>query len=82
MINKDYFSDAEQLSNQFFSAAFPDADSPAELYRQVYKYTDCGAYLFIPWAPRRARLPRYDAADGESLIRAEDRMERREKGWK
>jgi hypothetical protein len=38
-------SHEDQLSNVFFADAFPDADSPAELYRQVYKYTACGAYL-------------------------------------
>ena len=37
----------DQLSNVFFAEAFPDADSPAELYRQVYKYTDCGAWLSL-----------------------------------
>lgn len=35
----------DQEDNRYFAEAFPDADSPAELYRQVYKYTDCGAYL-------------------------------------
>ena len=37
--------DIDQKDNRYFAQAFPDADSPAELYRQVYKYTDCGAYL-------------------------------------
>ena len=37
--------DNEDPENRYFQQAFPDADSPAELYRQVYKYTDCGAYL-------------------------------------
>lgn len=37
--------EVDQLDNQYFAEAFPDADSPAELYRQVYKYTDCGAHL-------------------------------------
>jgi hypothetical protein len=37
--------DQDQLSNRYFAEAFPDADSPAELLQQVYKYTDCGAYL-------------------------------------
>ena len=41
---RDY-PDAEDQSNRYFAEAFPDADSPAELYRQVYKYTDCGAYM-------------------------------------
>jgi hypothetical protein len=40
-------SHEEQLNNVFFADAFPDADSPAELYRQVYKYTACGAYLSV-----------------------------------
>jgi hypothetical protein len=42
---RDYPEDKDQLDNQYFAKAFPDADSPAELYRQVYKYTDCGAYM-------------------------------------
>ena len=40
-------SHEDQLSNVFFEDAFPDADSPAELYRQVYKYSDCGAHLSV-----------------------------------
>jgi len=39
--------DLDQLSNQYFIEAFSDAESPAELYRQVYKYTSCGAYLSV-----------------------------------
>ena len=39
----DYQED--QLSNRYFAEAFADADGPAALSRQVYKYTDCGAYL-------------------------------------
>lgn len=39
--------DQEILDNQYFAEAFPDAASPAELYRQVYKYTDCGAWLSV-----------------------------------
>ena len=39
--------DDENLDNRYFAEAFPDADSPAELYRQVYKYTNCGAYLSV-----------------------------------
>jgi len=39
--------DVDQLDNQYFAEAFPDADSPAELYRQLYKYTACGAYLSV-----------------------------------
>ncbi|MEI6483411.1 MAG: hypothetical protein WCO62_08325 [Betaproteobacteria bacterium] len=47
MIDKGYPPefDIDQDDNKYFAEAFPDADSPAELYRQVYKYTDCGAYL-------------------------------------
>ena len=41
----NYLENTEQLSNRFFAEAFPDAASPAELYRHVYKYTDCGAYM-------------------------------------
>ena len=46
---KDYPTeyDIDQDDNKYFAEAFPDADSPAELYRQVYKYTDCGAYLSV-----------------------------------
>jgi hypothetical protein len=39
--------DQEQLDNQYLAEAFPSADSPAELYRQVYKWTACGAYLSV-----------------------------------
>ena len=39
--------DDETPDNRYFAQAFPDADSPAELYRQVYKYTSCGAYLSV-----------------------------------
>lgn len=39
--------DQEILDNQYLAEAFPDADSPAELCRQVYKYTDCGAWLSV-----------------------------------
>ena len=42
---RDYPEAEDQLSNRFFSAAFPDADGPGALCRQVYEYTDCGAYL-------------------------------------
>ena len=46
---KDYPEeyDIDQVDNKYFAEAFPDADSPAELYRQVCKYTDCGAYLSV-----------------------------------
>jgi len=40
-------SHEDLLDNVFFADAFPDADSPAELYRQVYKYTACGAHLSV-----------------------------------
>ena len=39
--------DVDQVDNKYFAEAFPDADSPAELYRQVYKYTACGAHLSV-----------------------------------
>ena len=47
MIDKGYPPeyDNDHYDNTYFAEAFPDADSPAKLYRQVYKYTDCGAYL-------------------------------------
>lgn len=46
---RDYPSefDTDQYDNKYFAEAFPDADSPGELYRQVYKYTTCGAYLSV-----------------------------------
>jgi hypothetical protein len=37
----------EHLDNTYLAEAFPNADSPAELYRQVYKWTACGAYLSV-----------------------------------
>jgi len=48
-MNNDYPPeyDVDQHDNKYFAEAFPDADSPAELYRQVYKYTDCGAYMSV-----------------------------------
>ena len=39
--------DYEILDNQYFVESFPDADSPFQLYRRVYKYSDCGAYLSV-----------------------------------
>ena len=42
---RDYPEAEDQLSNRYFAEAFPNADGPGALYRQVYKYTDCGAYL-------------------------------------
>ena len=39
--------DIDQENNRYFAEAFPDADSPSELYRQAYKYTSCGAYLSV-----------------------------------
>ena len=49
MTDKGYPSefDNEDPDNRYFAQAFPGADSPAELYRQVYKYTSCGAYLSV-----------------------------------
>ena len=44
---RDYPEAEDQLDNRYFAEAFPDAGSPAELYRQVYKYTTCGAYLSV-----------------------------------
>jgi len=48
-MNNDYPPeyDVDQHDNKYFAEAFPDADSPAELYRQVHKYTDCGAYMSV-----------------------------------
>ena len=40
-------NDNENPDNRYFAQAFPNAGSPAELYRQVYKHTDCGAYLSV-----------------------------------
>ena len=39
--------DQENLNNTYLAEAFPDANSPAELYRQVYKWTACGAYISV-----------------------------------
>jgi hypothetical protein len=37
--------DQEQLDNQYFAEAFPDAKGLGDLYRQTYKYTECGPWL-------------------------------------
>jgi len=37
----------EHLDNQYFKEAFADFDSPADLYRALYKYTACGPYLSV-----------------------------------
>lgn len=37
--------DEEMLNNQYFAEAFPDANGLGDLYRQIYKYTECGPYL-------------------------------------
>ena len=37
----------EHLDNTYLAESFPNANSPAELYRQVYKWTACGAYLSV-----------------------------------
>ena len=44
---KDYPAeyDEEQLDNQYFAKAFPDAKGLGDLYRQTYKYTACGPYM-------------------------------------
>ena len=49
MLTNDYPPeyDTDQYDNRYFAEAFPDADSPADLYRQVYKYTTCGAHLSV-----------------------------------
>ena len=49
MTDKGYPSefDNEDPDNRYFAQAFPDADSPAELYRQVYAHTSYGAYLSV-----------------------------------
>lgn len=39
--------DNETLDNRHIAEAFPDEESPSELYRNVYKYTECGAYLSV-----------------------------------
>lgn len=46
---KDYPAefDEEKLDNTYFTKAFPDAESPSDLARQVYKYTTCGAHLSV-----------------------------------
>jgi hypothetical protein len=37
--------DQEQLDNQYFAEAFPDAKGLGDLYSQTYKYTECGPWL-------------------------------------
>ena len=39
--------DNEDPDNRYFAQAFPDADGPAELYRQVYAHTSYGAYISV-----------------------------------
>lgn len=39
--------DQENLDNKYLSEAFPEANSPYELDRHVYKYTSCGAHLSV-----------------------------------
>jgi hypothetical protein len=41
--------DQENLDNQYFAEAFPDAKGLGDLYRQTYKWTACG-----PWLSARA----------------------------
>lgn len=37
----------EHLDNQYFKEAFADYASPADLYRALYKYTECGPWLSV-----------------------------------
>lgn len=37
--------DYENLDNSLLSEAFPDAKGPGDLYRQTYKYAECGPWL-------------------------------------
>jgi hypothetical protein len=37
--------DQENLDNQYFAKAFPDAKGLGDLYRQTYKWTACGPWL-------------------------------------
>jgi hypothetical protein len=39
--------DNEDPDNRYFAQAFPDADGPDELYRQIYAHTSYGAYLSV-----------------------------------
>ncbi len=46
-MNRDEPPDYTQLDNEWIKAAFPDAVGPGSLYRQTYKYTDCGPSLGV-----------------------------------
>jgi hypothetical protein len=37
--------DQENLDNQYFAEAFPDAKGLGDLYRQTYKWIACGPWL-------------------------------------
>lgn len=49
----------ERLDNQYFAEAFPDAKGLGALYRQTYKYTDCG-----PWLSARVQYIKVLEPDG------------------
>jgi hypothetical protein len=51
--------DQEQLDNQYFAKAFPDAKGLGDLYRQTYKYTACG-----PWLSARIQYIKVIESDG------------------
>ena len=58
---KDYPQeyDEERLDNQYFAEAFPDAKGLGDLYRQTYKYTECG-----PWLSARVQYIKVLEPDG------------------
>ena len=51
--------DEEYLDNQYFAEAFPDAKGLGDLYRQTYKYTECG-----PWLSARVQYIKVLEPDG------------------
>ena len=51
--------DEERLDNQYFAEAFPDAKGLGDLYRQTYKYTECG-----PWLSARVQYIKVLEPDG------------------
>ena len=51
--------DQENLDNQYFAEAFPDAKGLGDLYRQTYKYTACG-----PWLSARIQYIKVLEPDG------------------
>lgn len=51
--------DQERLDNKYLAEAFPDAKGLGDLYRQTYKYTECG-----PWLSARIQYIKVLEPDG------------------